>query len=69
MKILLALNGSAHSLDAVKCLIDRADGYREKPQVVGAAVARRRWSAVTKVRAGRRSPRRRSCSSAGIPYE
>jgi nucleotide-binding universal stress UspA family protein len=33
MKILLAVDGSAHSLDAVKCLIDHADWYREKPQV------------------------------------
>src|SRR5438128_4579310 len=33
MKILLAVDGSAHSLDAVKCVIDHADWYREKPQV------------------------------------
>jgi nucleotide-binding universal stress UspA family protein len=33
MKILLAVDGSAHALDAVKCLIDHADWYREKPQV------------------------------------
>jgi nucleotide-binding universal stress UspA family protein len=33
MKILLAVDGSAHSLDAVKCLIDHVDWYRQKPQV------------------------------------
>ncbi|HVB47856.1 MAG TPA: universal stress protein [Burkholderiales bacterium] len=33
MKILLAVDGSMHSLDAVKCLIEHADWYREKPQV------------------------------------
>src|SRR5438132_12945795 len=33
MKILLAVDGTAHSLDAVKCLVDHADWYREKPQV------------------------------------
>jgi len=27
------VDGSAHSLDAVKCLVDHADWYREKPQV------------------------------------
>jgi nucleotide-binding universal stress UspA family protein len=33
MKILLGVDGSAHSLDAVKCLVDHAGWYREKPQV------------------------------------
>jgi nucleotide-binding universal stress UspA family protein len=33
MKILLGVDGSAHSLDAVKCLVDHADWYREKPRV------------------------------------
>ena len=33
MKILLAVDGSVHSLDAVKCVVDHADWYREKPQV------------------------------------
>ena len=33
MKILLAVDGSQHSLKAVKTLIDHADWYREKPQV------------------------------------
>jgi nucleotide-binding universal stress UspA family protein len=33
MKILLAVDGSKPSLDAVKCLIDHADWYREQPQV------------------------------------
>ncbi len=33
MKILLAVDGSKFSLDAVKCLIEHADWYREKPVV------------------------------------
>jgi nucleotide-binding universal stress UspA family protein len=33
MKILLAVDGSAHSLDAVKCVIDHADWYRAKPEI------------------------------------
>ncbi len=33
MKILLAVDGSRHSLKAVKCLIDHAGWYREKPAV------------------------------------
>ena len=33
MKILLAVDGSKGSLDAVQCLIDHADWFREKPQV------------------------------------
>ena len=33
MKILLAVDGSKPSLDAVKCLIKHADWYSEKPQV------------------------------------
>lgn len=33
MKILLAVDGSKYSLDAVKCLIEHADWYREKPEV------------------------------------
>ena len=33
MKILLAVDGSAHALDAVKCVIDHADWYRTKPEV------------------------------------
>jgi nucleotide-binding universal stress UspA family protein len=33
MKILLGVDGSTHSLGAVKCLIDHADWYREKPKV------------------------------------
>ena len=33
MKILLAVDGSKPSLDAVDCLIEHADWYREKPQV------------------------------------
>ena len=33
MKILLAVDGSKNSLDAVDCLIEHADWYREKPLV------------------------------------
>ena len=33
MKILLAVDGSKHSMDAVKCLIEHADWYRSKPVV------------------------------------
>jgi nucleotide-binding universal stress UspA family protein len=33
MKILLAVDGSKYSLDAVNCLIEHADWYREKPTV------------------------------------
>lgn len=33
MKILLASDGSKYSLDAVDCLIEHADWYREKPTV------------------------------------
>ena len=33
MKILLAVDGSKHSLAAVECLIGHADWYREKPVV------------------------------------
>ena len=33
MKILLAVDGSKYALDAVDCLIEHADWYREKPMV------------------------------------
>jgi nucleotide-binding universal stress UspA family protein len=33
MKILLAVDGSAHALDAVKCVIDHAEWYRAKPEI------------------------------------
>ena len=33
MKILIAVDGSKHSLAAVQCVIDHADWYREKPGV------------------------------------
>ena len=33
MKILLAVDGSKYSLDAVGCVIEHADWYREKPVV------------------------------------
>ena len=33
MRILLCVDGSKNSMDAVQCLIDHADWYREPPQV------------------------------------
>jgi nucleotide-binding universal stress UspA family protein len=33
MKILVAVDGSKGSLDAVQCVIDHADWYRERPEV------------------------------------
>ncbi|MDH4095841.1 MAG: universal stress protein [Betaproteobacteria bacterium] len=33
MKILVAVDGSKGSLDAVQCLVDHADWYRETPEV------------------------------------
>ena len=33
MKVLIAVDGSKNSLDAVQCLIDHSDWYREKPEV------------------------------------
>jgi len=33
MKMLLAVDGSKYSLDAVKCLIEHADWYRDRPEV------------------------------------
>ncbi len=33
MKILIAVDGSKCSLDAVQCLVDHADWYRGKPEV------------------------------------
>ena len=33
MKILIAVDGSRHSLAAVQCVIDHADWYRDKPSV------------------------------------
>ena len=33
MKILLAVDGSKHSLAAVRCLVEHADWYRAKPEV------------------------------------
>ena len=33
MKVLIAVDGSKQSLDAVQCLVDHADWYRERPQV------------------------------------
>lgn len=38
MRILVAVDGSKNSLDAVQCLIDHADWYRRKPEVILATV-------------------------------
>jgi nucleotide-binding universal stress UspA family protein len=34
MKILVAVDGSKHSLHAVQCVIDHADWYRRKPEII-----------------------------------
>lgn len=34
MKILLAVDGSKSALDAVQCLVDHAEWYREAPEVI-----------------------------------
>jgi nucleotide-binding universal stress UspA family protein len=34
MRILVAVDGSKHSLDAVQCVVDHADWYRRKPEVL-----------------------------------
>ena len=33
MRVLIAVDGSKHSLDAVQCLVDHADWYRQRPEV------------------------------------
>ena len=33
MRVLIAVDGSKNSLDAVQCLVDHADWYRDKPEV------------------------------------
>jgi nucleotide-binding universal stress UspA family protein len=33
MKVMLAVDGSSHSLDAVRCLIDQVARYREPPEI------------------------------------
>ena len=33
MKVLIAVDGSKQSLDAVQCLVEHADWYRDKPRV------------------------------------
>lgn len=33
MKILLAVDGSPHSLDATKCVLEHANWFRERPQI------------------------------------
>jgi len=34
MRILVAVDGSKHSLRAVQCVIDHADWYRRKPEII-----------------------------------
>ena len=80
MKILLAVDGSKPSLDAVDCLIEHADWYREKPQVelitvhlpvpkvpglVKAQVARY----YEEEGATRLAPARKKLDAAGISYQ
>ena len=33
MKVLLAVDGSSHSLDAARCLVDQVARYREPPEI------------------------------------
>ncbi len=84
MKILIAVDGSKHSLHAVQCLIDHADWYRDKPQVLlvtvhlpvpklpgmGAAVGK---SQIRKYYQQEGEvllePAQRALDAAGIPYE
>jgi len=33
MKVMLAVDGSSHSLDAVRCLMDLVARYREAPEI------------------------------------
>lgn len=84
MKILLAVDGSKPSLDAVQALIDHAGWYREKPRVelvtvhlpvpklprMGAAVGKSQIEQYYKEEGEARiAAARRKLDAAGIPYE
>src|SRR2546423_13507566 len=84
MRILVAVDGSKSSLDAVQCLIDHADWYREKPQVelvtvhlpvprlpgMGAAVGKSQIERYYREEGESRvAPARKQLDAAGLSYE
>jgi nucleotide-binding universal stress UspA family protein len=84
MKILVAVDGSKNSLDAVQCLIDHANWYREKPEVelltvhlpvpklprMGLVVGKRQIQAYYEEEGeARLAPARRRLNAAGIQHK
>lgn len=84
MKILLAVDGSKNSLNAVQSLVDHAGWYREKPRVelvtvhlpvpklpgMGAAVGKGQIQKYYQEEGeGRLAAARRKLEAAGIPFE
>jgi nucleotide-binding universal stress UspA family protein len=83
MRILLAVDGSKNSLDAVQCLIEHADWYREAPQVelvtvhlpvpklpnMGVAVGKSQIQRYYDEEGqGRLAPARKKLDAAKVPY-
>ena len=84
MKILLAVDGSKPSLDAVQALVGHAGWYREKPRVelvtvhlpvpklpgMGAAVGKSQIEGYYREEGETRlAPARKKLDAAGVPYE
>ena len=84
MKILIAVDGSKNSLDAVQCLLDHADWYRGKPEVLlvtvhlpvpklpgmGAAVGKNQIQRYYEQEGeARLAPAKRMLDAARIPYQ
>ncbi len=84
MKILVAVDGSKNSLDAVQCLIDHANWYRESPDVelltvhlpvpklprMGMVVGKRQIQAYYDEEGeARLAPARRRLNAAGIKHK
>lgn len=84
MKILLAVDGSKNSLDAVQSLVDHAGWYRDKPKVelvtvhlpvpklpgMGAAVGRSQVQRYYQEEGDARlAAAKRKLDAAGVPYE
>jgi len=84
MKILVAVDGSKNSLDAVDCLINHADWYREKPQVelltvhlpvpkiggMSAAVSKSQIERYYEEEGeARLAPAKKRLDAAGVPFE
>lgn len=84
MKILIAVDGSKPSLDAVQCLIEHANWYRDKPQVelvtvhlpvpklpgMGAAVGKGQIEKYYQEEGEvRLAAAKRKLDAAGIPYQ